>query len=202
MTLCLAWTVFEISAAVLALASAAVLVGVLLHQFGKKDDDDAKTNARFNILTGGIVAAAVLFALAATSAVLAKRDGPESSGQWKRGYDEFVLTEPMVAFRVYGDEGQRWGRWLTFHRPKAAVEARRRLSLNPRIGARCVATVSLSEKVRVRVGLAGSRNGSPGGWSQIEIVGPLPVSQLVRSGRLRFGPGEPVATGRKACKSG
>jgi hypothetical protein len=186
----------EVAAGLLGALSLLVLLGVLVYQFSATDRDAGK---RLVLLVGGTLVAAALFVSALALGIHGATSVSNAEDDWRRGYDEFVLDAPVTAFRIYGDEGARWGRWLTLHRPSTGQEARRRLSLPDASGVRCVSKVIISVGVTIRAGLAGTRNGHPGGWTQIEIAGPYPLVRLARLGKVRFGAGEPVVAGRKPC---
>lgn len=177
------------ASAVLVALALVVLVFALARLFKSDEDPGA-----FGIFAALTLMSLMLFGIASVTAVGARRwsDDEEKEMLWRDGFEQLRLEAPMVAFRVYGDADQRWGRWVTLRRPSNPRSARRGMALPSTRRARCLTLVEVDSGIEIRIGRAGARLGSPGGWNQIEILGS--VRQLASQKKIRFSRGMPLAS--------
>ena len=109
-------------------------------------------------------------------------DDVYSSGGWVPGnepnpwggqFNDFALETETTVFRVWSDVDRKYGNWLSLFRPTTRLEAIRKLALPWANKATFITPVTLPAGTRIRIGAAGPMFRQPGGYPQVQVLGPV-----------------------------
>ena len=115
---------------------------------------------------------------------LALNAGSEVS-QWAGPTLSRVTQTEETMYRVWGGGSGQAGEWLTPINPASSAAARAGLALPEGNAATFVSEVLVPAGTRIQVGVAGEAFGQAGGWTQVRLLGEIPLSS--------FGKGVPLA---------